>query len=163
METQLPASLEALILAQIRATRASLRTGGIAGAVVMLIIAAVTYFGLSGNDQGLWVLGAGLAPLGILFVIPSLLDPTKAKPLRLLRTRPGDVVWLYVRRITGSHNATLIMCGLNDGKFFGVPCEVGQEEHVLGALAAFLPHATTGFSPALEAKFRATPQALRRS
>lgn len=161
METPLPADLEALILAQVRSTYAGQRTGGIALIVVMGIIAAIAYFGLSGNDQNLWVLGAGCMPFGLIPIFLSARDPAKAKSLRMIRTRWNDIVWLYVHRVTGSANAAFVRCGMSDGKFFMVPCEVGQEPFVLKALADFIPHSSAGFTPQLDAKFRDSPESLR--
>lgn len=161
METSLPAPLEDLVLAQIRSTYAAQRKGGIALIAVMGIIAAIAYFGLSGNDQNLWVLGAGCMLLGLIPLALSARDPKKAKSLRMIRTRWADIVWLYVHRVTGSANAAFVRCGLSDGKFFMVPCEVGQEQFVLKALADFVPHASAGFTPKLDATFRASPESLR--
>lgn len=161
METSLPPALEDLVLAQIRSTYAGQRKAGVGLIVTFGIIALVAYFGLSGNDQNLWVLGAGCMLLGLIPLALSARDPKKAKSLRMIRTRWADIVWLYVHRVTGSANAAFVRCGLSNGKFFMLPCEVGQEQFVLKALADFVPHASAGFSPQLDAKFRDSPESLR--
>lgn len=153
----LPAALEALILSHIRKTRAELRNAGLTGFVLMVALALGVYFGVSGREHNLWVLCAGAAPLMLLLAIPSLLDPHKAAVLEVLCDRPSDIVWLYERIITGSQSGAYIMCGMKNGKFVQVPCVVGEQGKVLSDLAAYLPHATVGFTPDRDARFRRAP------
>lgn len=149
-----------MIVAQIRKTRAELRKGGVGGFVLMAVLALGCYFGLSGREHNLWILAAGAAPLGLTLAIPSLLDPSKSKVLTVLRERPHDVVWLYVRTLGGSQRGAFVMCGMKDGKFVQVPCVVGEEGQVLAQVAAYLPHAVAGFSPDRSARFRKSPSSF---
>ena len=156
--SQLPPSLETLIVAHVRKTRAELRKAGITGFLALAGLAVLVYFGLDGREHDMWVLCAGVAPLMLTLAIPSLLDPGKTAVLDVLRNRPTDIVWLYVRLITGSQSGAYVMCGMKNGKFVQVPCVVGEQDGVLRQLAAYLPHALSGFTPERDARFRRTPE-----
>lgn len=155
--SQLPPSLESAIVTHVKKTRAELRNAGITGFLLFSAIAVGVYFGVSGREHNLWMLCAGAAPIMLTLAIPSLLDPTKTAVLEVLRNRPSDIVWLYVRVITGSQSGAYVMCGMKDGKFVQVPCVVGEQEGVLRQLAAYLPHAVAGFTPERDARFRRAP------
>ncbi|MFK7999252.1 MAG: hypothetical protein AB8H86_06625 [Polyangiales bacterium] len=161
MSTPMPESLEALILAQVRSRYADFRKMGILYMAIMGLLAGLAYFAFSGNNQKLWFIGTCFGPLGLIPVFLSFRDPAKAKSLQLLPSRWNDIVWLHVRVVTGSANVAMVRCGMSDGQFFVVPCEAGQEGAVLHALAAYVPHATTGFTPQLDARFRDSPDSLR--
>lgn len=156
---KVPAHLEEHILSQIRRTRAVTRKKGIVGFVATFVLAALGY----GLDwEPIWMLLLVIAGLcSLLRVIPSLLNPDEAKPFRLLRTRAADIVWLYAAGVRGLVNKNYIMCGLDDGVMVQLPCELGQEQHLLNELARFVPEATRGFSEGLLAKFREDAQSLR--
>lgn len=159
---QLPPTLENLILSHYKKTRGEMRRGGVLGFVLMLAIAAVAYFALDPPEQNLWVMAAGAAPLMLALVIPSLLDPRKAKAFRTLSTRSDEIVWMYVRQITGNQRGAFVAFGLRDGTLLQLPCVVGREDELLREMAAFVPHAAVGFSPARAAQFKANPSAVPR-
>jgi hypothetical protein len=159
---QLPPTLEKLVLSHYKKTRGELRSAGVLGFVLMLALAAVTYLALDPPQQNLWVMAAGAAPLVLALAIPSLLDPRKAKAFRILSARSDEIVWIYVRQITGSQRGAFVALGLCDGKLLQVPCVVGREDELLGLIATYVPHAAGGFSPTRAAQFKANPAAMPR-
>ncbi len=159
----LPAELERTIVENLRTERNGLRAGGIAGAVLMVLIAAIALLALDPPERNLWVLAAGCIPLFLLLVIPSLFDPAKAKILETLRTRADGIVWMYVRRQVGRHQGAWIVLGFDDGSSARVTAKLGQEDPFLRDLATLAPRATLGFSPELAARFKAEPRSLRKA
>ena len=54
-----------------------------------------------------------------------------------------------------------IVLGLEDGKRQRLPVEMGREAELLDLVAPLAPHATFGFSPENEARFRSAPASMR--
>ena len=123
---------------------------------------ALAFFVLDPPARNLWVMCVGAALLGMLFLIPALGDPKQAKPLQLLRQRSQDIVWMYPL-VVPNKATSWILLRTSDGKLVRLPTKFGSENAVLAALAAFVSHATAGFSPEREAQYRRDPSSLRRA
>ncbi len=93
----------------------------------------------------------------------SLRNPARAAAIDILRSRRDDVVWMYVLRQRGNGAASWIVLGTTDGKLHRAHVTIGEEEALLKRLVPLVPHATVGFSPPLQAKFRASPASFRTS
>ncbi|MCB9779430.1 MAG: hypothetical protein H6742_12760 [Alphaproteobacteria bacterium] len=159
--SELPPQLETLLVQQVVDRKRSYRKTAIVVPVLFLSLAAASFFALSPPERNLWVLCAGAGLLGLLFFIPALGDPRKARPLQLLRERPQEIVWIYAF-VVRNKATSWILLRMADGKHLRLPVQFGGEDAVLQALGAYLPHATSGFSDERDAQYRRDPASLRR-
>lgn len=160
--SQLPPDLESLLVQQVADRKRSHLKTAIGVPVLFVSLAAIAFFAFDPPEQNLWVLCAGTGLLGLLFFIPALGDPRDAKPLRQLRERAQDIVWIYAY-VVRNKATSYILLRMADGKLVRLPARFGSEDVVLQALGSYLPHATTGFSPEREAQYRRDPSSLRRT
>jgi hypothetical protein len=154
--------VEALLIDQVRKSKKAWRAGALALLGVAAVCALAAYFALPPQDRTRILVMCALAvPVAIAFAIPSFGDPKKAKVLTTLRTRSDAIVWVYVLTVRGQGAGSWIVLGLEDGKTQRLPVEIGREKELLQAVAPLAPHATFGFSPENEARFRSAPQSMR--
>ena len=158
----LPPDLEALLVQQVADRKRTHLKTAIGVPALFLALAAISYFAFDPPERNRWVLCAGAGLLGLLFFIPALGDPRETKPLRLLRERAQDVVWMYAH-VVRNKGVSWILLRLADGKLVRLPAGFGSEDVVLRALGSYLPHATTGFSAEREVQYRRDPSSLRRT
>lgn len=156
------ARVEALLVDQVRKSKRGWLAGSIALLSIAAICAAVAYFALTPAESArIFVMCALAVPLAIGLAIPSFGDPRKARVLTTLRTRAGSIVWVYVLTVRGQGAGSWIVLGLEDGKRQRLPVEMGREAELLDLVAPLAPHATFGFSPENEARFRSAPASMR--
>jgi hypothetical protein len=159
----LPPQLEELLIEAARERKKMWRTGAITMVLLMIGLGAPSYFALDPPDNVRLGALAGFGVLyGFLLLLPSLGDPANAKILGVLRTRADAIVWMYVQVQRGRGAGSWIVLGFDDGTRELADAVMGREQELLGALAAFAPRATVGFSPELDARFRQAPASLRR-
>ncbi|MCB9596876.1 MAG: hypothetical protein H6719_29405 [Sandaracinaceae bacterium] len=159
--SQLPPQLESLLVEHIAVRKRTHLKTAIFMPLFFLPLGALTFFVLDPPERNLWVMCVGAGLLGLLFLIPALGDPKQAKPLQLLRERRQDIVWMYPL-VVRNKATSWILLRTSDGGVVRLPAKFGSEEALLEALAAFVPSATAGFSPELEARYRSDPSSLRR-
>jgi hypothetical protein len=159
--SELPPALEALLVEHIADRKRTHLKTAIGVPVFFLVMAALSYFVLGPPERNLWVLCVGIALVGLLFFIPALGDPRGAKPLRQLRARAQDIVWIYAL-VVRNKATSWILLRMADGKLVRLPAKFGAEDELLQALGRHLPQATTGFSAEREAQYRRDPGSLRR-
>ena len=160
--SELPPELESLLLEQVADRKRTYRKTAIGMPLIFLPMGAMTYFTLDPPEQNLWTVCIAAGLLGMLAFIPALGDPNQAKPLKLLRERAQDIVWMYAF-VVRNKGTSWILLRLADGKLVRLPTKFGSENAVLDALGPYLPHATSGFSPEREAQYKRAPDSLRRS
>lgn len=154
--------VEALLIDQVRKSKKAWLAGALALLGVAAVCAAIAYFALTPRESArILVMCAFAVPLAIGLAIPSFGDPKKAKVLTTLRTRTHAIVWVYVLTVRGQGAGSWIVLGLEDGKTQRLPVEMGRENELLEAVAPLAPHATFGFSPENQARFKSAPVSMR--
>lgn len=116
---------------------------------------------------GKWILGGGLAALGVHAFIDVFVPPEKDPGIVLLTKTPEKIVWAHVRvtKTNGRHTASALVLGSEDGKQVQValPLLESEAERALHVVREVSPRATIGFSPDAEAQFRKDPASMRTS
>lgn len=154
--------LEALLVEAIRARKRMWRVGGLGMIAMMGVLGALAFFvGEPPDTLGPAALAGIGAAVGALALVPSLGDPRRAEIFTTLRERADAIVWAYVL-VEPNQASSWVMLGLDDGARARTPAVMGHEQALLRWLAAHAPRATVGFSPELDARFRASPASLRR-
>ena len=93
-------------------------------------------------------------------------DPHKAPLMRVLRERPGAIVWIYVEEISGQAAGVTVKRNFNikialaDKKVHTLAVKPEHKERVLEILAAYSPQATIGFSRDRQKQYRRDPASL---
>lgn len=149
-------TVESIVIEHIRATKKVLRIAGI----MVLPVGFAAYLIPDAHAVGIYFFIGLSVLIGGALILLSLGDPTKHASLAILRERPGDVVWVYVHKVTGQSQNSHVMLGLVDGRKVAVPAKVGDESELMGAIAQVVPGATLGFDPAHERTFKNDPKAL---
>ncbi|MGZ3438891.1 MAG: hypothetical protein ACXVDD_05225 [Polyangia bacterium] len=74
------------------------------------------------------------------------------------------IVWIYVLRIGRRHvhKASVLQLGLASGEIAQIELKREGDEGLLRDLLELAPHATVGYDPIYERRFRVNPAALRR-
>jgi hypothetical protein len=160
--SELPPDLEALLVEHVADRKRTHLKTAIGVPAFFLILAALSYFALGPPERNLWVMCVGIAMVGLLFFIPALGDPRRAKPLQQLRARGQDIVWMYTF-VVRNKATSWILLRMADGSLVRLPAKFGAEDALLHALGRHFPQATTGFSAEREAQYRRDPGSLRRS
>jgi hypothetical protein len=101
--------------------------------------------------------------LGAAFALPSLRAPERHPVLEAVRSRPGEIVWVYVRKETqyGAPIGAQLVLGLASGRRVSVSADLRREQELVRVVAAAAPSARLGYEPAWEAAFRHDPPSLR--
>ncbi len=111
-----------------------------------------------------WKVAIPLGMLGqLLFLSWGLARARPPEFVRVLRSRPRDVVWVYERvKRQGSIVWHDVILGLANGQ--QVEFDIGEEppQAVFASLGQVTPWATFGYSPQAEMAFRQAPEQLRR-
>lgn len=165
MSEHLSAEIDALIVRHVRQYRRRFLYGGLGSMAIGALLALGAALTVPA-DRGLKV---GLLTFGMFFVlgfgllVPALLDPTKAKLLQLLRSRPPtSIVWVFaVNFNTRNRNTMSVGVGFEDGARAFIDTDVGKEDEVLDALWALAPHARRDWSEDAEREFATSPSAFR--
>ncbi len=113
---------------------------------------------VNGGAGGMAFFGTliGAAPFFVLLLVRKY---TRVPPfIRALRD-PAQIVWLYQKQVSGAYAGSRAMIGLANGSVLEV-MSAGQD--LLDGAARLAPHATCGYTPQIEAAFRANPASLRR-
>jgi hypothetical protein len=99
------------------------------------------------------------------FLSSAIRAPDKHPALELVRTRPGEIVWIFVTKHTqgGAPVSSKLVLGLESGRMLRVSAAIGREDELVRAVVELAPTATVGFDPALVAQFRSNPRSLRRT
>jgi hypothetical protein len=137
------------------------------GVIIALVCFAIGGVGWLDPSAGMGV-QLGLAiPFGIigLLLLFVAFRPAASHPvIRLLRERPQDVVWVYpaTQSVNGVPSQTFLNFGLVDGSSKALAIGAKNDPKPLLELArSSIPHATFGFSPETETRFKESPAALR--
>jgi len=85
--------------------------------------------------------------------------------VKVLRDRPGDVVWIYgqqFRNQYGANRGTYVNLGLRNGSTVMISISTGQTEMVILNIAMLAPQATLGYSREKAKSFGRKPSSLAR-
>lgn len=158
------AKVEALLIDQVRKKKKEWRLGAMALLAIAALCAAAAYFFLTPQESGrIFAMCIVAVPISIGLMIPSFGDPKNARVLRTLRAETSSIVWMYVMTVRGRGAGSWIVLGLENGKRKRLPVEMGREDELLAAVAPLASHATIGFSPENDARFRNAPATMRRA
>jgi hypothetical protein len=105
------------------------------------------------------------SPLVLVFLVRSQIPPARNRAYRMLRERPGDIVWCYLHELRqggGVAEATLIV-GSIDGKLSKLPALRRNPAPLFRAAQQLAPQATFGYDDANHAAFRKQPSLLRKA
>jgi len=162
---------EALFVDEIRRKAREQRWMGVVVGCLLVAIGVPCFFVSDIAGYGYLAAGGG-ALSAALFFLASAISPSQF--LKVLRTRPASIVWIYRQR--GNKSGVAIVVGTDDGKRAQFPVatpmreqlrlrpnhgDAGREKVLIDALRSLAPRATVGFSPDLEKRFLAAPPSLR--
>jgi hypothetical protein len=120
----------------------------------------------SSDDSSSRLLITAIAVAGGLYFGWQGLQPVDRHPgIAALAKGGGDIVWLYVQRMTrgGMHSASRLHLGLTNRKLVWLDVPKERDDEFLQWATKLVPHATSGYDPDFEKQFVRDPASLRRS
>lgn len=158
----------------VRAALRRSRAGQLVLAGVLAAIAGLSTFGIDGDattGDRVKTYGVtaffGLVTLALVWSALVKSSPDRSPLMVALRTRPDDVVWLYVQHFdvnVGGINAPVRDCNviarLADGSTAAITVSKAKADEVMAALIALAPRAVVGFSDEREARYKVDPRSV---
>lgn len=141
------------------------KIGGVIVAVVCFGIGAI---GFADSTAGLGIklgLAIPFGIIGLVLLVVSFRPPERHPAIVALRDKSETIVWVHpsTLSVNGQPSQTFIQFGLENGSKKALAIGARNDPRPLMDLAEqLLPHATIGYSPELEKRFKQDPRSFRR-